>query len=410
MGLFFTDGKEEKRKFELENSSELFLGAYSTSYINSINKNSYLKLATVNRCVELISNSVASLPLIPYSYKENWKYINYDTPLYNILNVQPNEYMSAYMFKKMVVQNMLLSGNAYILINRNSTGTITSLELLNSDFVIPELKDGNLIYNFKGKTKSGVFQKEQIIHILNQTNDGLIGKSTLEYAADTLQIAGNSERSALNWFAGAMSGILSPKAGVNITGDKAKNAKNTFINNISSTPNSVVVLDSGFDFTPINHSAKEVQLLESRNFNIVMIASFFGVPPSLAFSQGQKFSTAEQEQVQFLNSTLTPILEKLESELFRKLFLPSEYNTSELKFDVSNLLRTDLNSQADYYTKMYNLGAYTTNEIREKINSNTPVKGGNRAFNQVNLQPLDNLISEQQQTTDPNKQIDNKLK
>jgi HK97 family phage portal protein len=410
MGFFNRkkDNELNERKYELDNP--FFLGSYTTAYSKSINKNSYLKLATVNRCVELITNAVASLPLNPYIYKENWKYINYDTPLYNLLNIQPNQFMSAFTFKKLIVQNMLLFGNAYILISRNGSGVITNLEVLNSNLVTPEIRENNLVYVYRGKKQTVVFSKDQIIHLLNQSDDGIVGKSVLEYAADTLQIASKSEQAASNWFSGAMSGLLSPKAGINMSAGAATKAKESIVNNLSNNPNSILLIDTGFDFTPINHSAKEVQLLESRNFNIVMIASFFGVPPSLAFSQDQKFSTAEQEQLSFLNNTLTPLLEKIESEFFRKLFLPSEFNVSDLKFDIDNLMRLDAVSKADYFTKLYQIGAFTTNEIRERLNSNSPVKGGNRAFNQVNLQPLDNLISEQVQTTDQSKQIDNKLK
>jgi methionyl-tRNA synthetase len=41
------------------------------------------------------------------------------------------------------------------------------------------------------------------------------------------------------------------------------------------------------------------------------------------------------------------------SEFFRKLYLPSEWNTSDLKFNTENLLRTDSATRADYYTKLF---------------------------------------------------------
>jgi hypothetical protein len=59
---------------------------------------------------------------------------------------------------------------------------------------------------------------------------------------------------------------------------------------------------------------------------------------------------------------------------------------------------------------MFQIGAFTPNEVRSRINSEFPVEGGNRAFIQVNVQPVDNLISEQKVVSDTSKQIDNKLK
>jgi len=102
-------------------------------------------------------------------------------------------------------------------------------------------------------------------------------------------------------------------------------------------------------------------------------------------------------------------MEKIESEMFRKIFLPSEWNTTELKFDADGLMRLDATSRADYYSKMFQVGGITSNEIREKTNAGYPVKGGNRAFIQVNLQPTDKLISEQP-TVNPDTPIDNQVK
>lgn len=407
MGFF--NKKKEERTVVLNSgydNNSLFLGTISTGWFGGFNKNNAMKLATVNRCVNLISDSIASLPINPYIYKGNWKYVNYETPIYNLLNIQPNSFQSSYIFKKMIVVNMLLKGNSYILITRNNKGIIQKLELLNSDLMKIELDNNDIKYNYGGNR----FDKSQIIHLINHSDDGITGKSTLNYASDVLGIATQSETHAKNFFSGAMAGLLKPVAGSNISDAKSKKAKEDLNTAITAGSNQIIVLDSSFEYQNINLNAKDLQLLDSRKFNITQIASFFGVPPSLAFSEGGKFSTAEQEQLGFLTNCLSPLIEKIESELFRKLYLPSEWSTTDLKFDIENLMRLDAVSKADYYSKLFQVGGFTTNEIREKLNAGFPVTGGNRAFIQVNLQPVDNLISEQVITTDPNNQLDNKLK
>jgi HK97 family phage portal protein len=208
-----------------------------------------------------------------------------------------------------------------------------------------------------------------------------------------------------------MSGILSPEIGTTINSASAEQLKAKFKKSTDiyeGHSNGIVVLDSGFKYTPISVSARDSQLIESKSLNEVDICKFFGVPPSLAFSNGSaKFGTAEQEQISFLNNSLTALLEKIESEMFRKIYLPSEYNTHELKFDVDNLFRSDATTKAAYFTQLYNLGALSTNEIREKINSKYPVKGGNQHFIQVNLQPIDNLYVNKGETPH---NVDNNLK
>ena len=410
---FFTPSKRvETRNAESDYINPIF-GTLRFSSTSGYKAAKAIKLSTVYRCINLLSDSIASLPINPYTYKDNWKYINYDDGLYNILNVQPNAFMSAFTFKKMLVVSMLTKGNAYILIDRNNTGKVKTLSLLNADFVTVEVIKNDIKYH--NLITGDIYDKSQIIHLLNYTVDGIVGISTIEYASDSLGIAYANESHASNFWksGGNMSGILRPVAGASMTKPQAVAAKAALVGQLNAdlggTSNSIVVLGDGLEYQAITVSPKDSQLLESRQFNVIEICRFFNVPPSLAFSESGKFSTAEQQSLDFLNNSLTPLMEKIESEMFRKLYLPSEWNTSELKFDVENLMRLDAVSRADYYSKLFQIGAITSNEIREKINGGYPVKGGNRAFIQVNLQPTDALISEQP-VVNPSAKVDNQVK
>lgn len=402
--IFKSKKQEEKREFE-EWTNPIY-GTLSFSSYASYTQSKALKLSTVYRCVNLISDSIASLPLNPYKYRENWKYINYDGTLYNILNVQPNPYQSKFTFLKMAVASMLLKGNTYIYIDRAKNGVILSLSLLNADNIDIKITDNDIKYYDRVTEKT--YDKSQIIHILNYSSNGIEGVSTLTYAYTSLEIAYNTDQHSSNFFkSGAnLAGILRPLPGVNISDTKAKAAKQNFINalnaDLGGSSGSIVVLDSGLEYQAITISPKDSQMIENKQFNVIDICRFFNVPPSLAFSETGKFSTAEQQQLDYLNSCLLPIIEKFENEFFRKLYLPSEWNESDLKFDVENLVRLDATTKADMMVKLHSVGGYTTNEIREKLNAPFPVTGGNRAYIQTNLQPTDALIAENK--------IDNNLK
>lgn len=373
------------------------------------------KLSTVYRCVNLLSDAVASLPLIPYQYRDNWKYVNYTSGLYNTLNVEPNPFVSPFFFKKLIVCDMLLksAGAAFILIQRSAAGKILTLTRLDPDFVEVRQENGDIYYCYS--LNGAKYDRSQVIHILNYTEDGILGKSTLTYAADALGIAYNAESHAGNFFksGGNMAGILRPKEGVTMNKKQQQDAKSslqTQLNpELSGNSGTIVVLGDGLEYQSISVNPKDSQLLESRQFNVLEICRFFNVPPSLAYSETGKFSTAEQQSLDFLNNSLTPLLEKIESEFFRKIFLPSEWDGAELKFDVDNILRLDAVAKADYFSKLFNVGGFTTNEIRDKLNASFPVKGGNRAFIPVNLQPSDALISEQT-TVNKEAKVDNQVK
>ena len=366
---------------------------------------SSMKLGTVYRCVNLISDSVASLPLIPYNYVNNWKYIDSDSQLFNLFNVEPNPFMSAFTFKKMMIVTMLLKGNAYIAITRDKrTGEVTGLTLLNSDTVLIQTAGNDIKY--KDTQTGNLYDKSQVIHLMNNGEAFYRGESTISYMANALAIGNNLENYVKSLASSGMmvAGILKPTAGAGITPDKAKAAKSAFNASIASIEaNSVIVLDQGFDFQQISISPKDAKYLESSKLNSNTICKFFGVPPSMIYDEVGKYSTAEQSQLDYLNNTLTPIIEKIESEFFRKIYLKPDWNNKELKFDVTNLMRLDAVTQADYYMKLFGVGALTVNEIREKTNANYPAKDGNRHFISTNLQPLDALI------VNAGNSIDNKL-
>ena len=76
--------------------------------------NTALCVATVFRCVKLLSESVAALPVQVMRRKGGIFVDDIDSRLSFLMNVQPDEYMSAFDMWAQAVQQVLLEGNAYI--------------------------------------------------------------------------------------------------------------------------------------------------------------------------------------------------------------------------------------------------------------------------------------------------------
>ena len=75
-------------------------------------------LSTVYRCVDLISDSVAVLPLKTYQLdEEGFKKECKWHPAYHVLNTEPNEDMTRYVFFKTLMASVLLTGNGYAYID-----------------------------------------------------------------------------------------------------------------------------------------------------------------------------------------------------------------------------------------------------------------------------------------------------
>lgn len=365
----------------------------STAYSDS----KAMLLSAVYRCVNVIADSAAQLPLEPYKVDSNgykMKFTKHST--YRVLNKEPNKNMSRFTFIHLMMSQMLLSGNAFAYIERDNKGNCVALHYIPSALVIinkPTKLGGQVSYTVVGFNET--VEACNMVHILNYTVDGIEGISTLRYARNTLGLALDSEANAQGFFKGGanLAGIL--KANTSLSPDKKRHLKESWNQAFGQNgePNGVAILDADLDFQSVTVNPADAQLLESRQYNVIDICRFFGVSPVKAFDLSKSsYNTIEQMQLAFLTDTLQPLLEKFEEEFERKLFKPSEKDSIDVRFDTSALLRADKQSLANYYNTLFQIGAISPNEIRRELDL-PMIEDGDRTFVQVNVQTLDNAVN-----------------
>jgi HK97 family phage portal protein len=352
-------------------------------------------LPAVYRCVSVIAQSVASLPL--YLYEVNgeamYKLTATDNELAGVLNDWPDGRMTRYNFLAALTTSMLLRGNGYAWIDRR--GDVPQLVFLHPDRVKPveftdEFGNPRLQYSVKGFDR--YLEADELIHVLNGGQSGLVGVSTLTYAAHTLGIAIGAEQQAKRFFEGAgqPSGILT----VNGRMDEETRRKNYNIweQRLADKPGGVMILEGPtMNYQPISVSPADAQLLESREFSVIDICRFFGVSPVKCFDLTKSsYSTVEATQLSFLTDTLQPILVNIEQELKRKLFIGSGRNRYAVKFGTEELLRADKSSQASYFAQLVQLGILTPNEARIQMDLQ-PMAGGNKLYMQGAMMPVERI-------------------
>lgn len=361
----------------------------ASSYAN----NKAMLLSAVYRCVEVISDSIAQLPFEPYRIDSDGCKIKFTShPTYNLLNREPNQNMSKFTFMKTMVVSMLLTGNAYALIDRDEKGNAVALYYIPTELVTilkPQSITDTISYSITGM--KNVVEDCNMIHILNFTSDGYEGISTLAYARKTLGLAMDAEANAEGFFKGGanVAGLLKCNSPLtNKQKESLKSSWNSAFSGATGTPNGVAVLDADLDFQSVTVNPSDAQLLETRQFNVIDICRFFGVSPVKAFDLTKSsYNTIEQMQLAFLTDTLQPLLEKLECEFQRKLYKPSEKDSITVRFSTAPLLRADKQSQANYYNTLFQMGVMTINEIRRELDL-PHLENGDTSFVQVNVQTL----------------------
>ena len=112
-------------------------------------KDKAMLLSAVYRCVDVVSDSVAQLPLEPFHVDSDGYKRKYTThPSYWLLNKEPNKSMSRFTFIKTLIVSTLLRGNGYAYIERNKKGDAISLQFIPSELVtVMENSNGELLYS-----------------------------------------------------------------------------------------------------------------------------------------------------------------------------------------------------------------------------------------------------------------------
>ena len=362
--------------------------------------NTALCVATVFRCVKLLSESVAALPVQVMRRKGGIFVDDIDSRLSFLMNVQPDEYMSAFDMWAQAVQQVLLEGNAYIVPEYSSaTMDFHRLVLCAKGTVALDTVVGIYHVNDYVNGISGEFREDEIIHLKGMTRaDQRIGLSVLDFARLTMDIArvGDSETYDRFKNGGNVRGLVGNGTSVRGFGeyqDKelAKTAED--LDSQFHHGKHIVSLPGQVDFKQLSLSSTDLQFLESRKFTVREICRFFGVPPSFVFDDtSNNYKSAEMANVAFLSNTLEPLLRSIESELQRKLFLPSQYGRKRIQFDRRGLYACDLDSRVKYQTATIAAGLYTVNEWRAEENK-PAVEGGDKVLVSANLKGIDELTA-----------------
>lgn len=181
---------------------------YTLSFANysNISEQQALLLSVVYRCVDLISNSVAQLPIEIFDSDKN----KINNQLSYIINNEPNEYTNRFNFIKLLISSCILRGNAFAYIERDNNDNVVALHYVDSNNVTIKVVEEGIKREVFYIINDNVFQNYEVIHLINYTDDGISGISTISKAVNSLQLATESEATAKGFFNGGcnLGGII----------------------------------------------------------------------------------------------------------------------------------------------------------------------------------------------------------
>jgi HK97 family phage portal protein len=359
-----------------------------------VDEHSSMQVSAFHRGVIYISTQVAKLPWDVKDAKNN---ILTGDRIGYLLDVLPNPEMHSMLFRLVMMQNAILHGNSYAEIERDMMGRPVALWPIPSKNVQAyRLPDGKLVYQILGGTVDGsevYLPAKDVLHIRNfHTVDGITGLGLVAYGKDVLGISLGANQMAGNLFGngGMPSGVLEVAGTLNEEAVQRMKQSWTEAHGRRKA-GGVAVLEEGAKYKPVSMDPTMLQFLESRQFSVLEIARFLGVPPTKLYDvTAATYNNQENSSLEVVTDTLDSWTKMFELEVDIKL-LNGQYGGRYSEIDLYAVHRGDMTTRANYFSKMMQAAAITPNQIRQKEGL-PPYEGGDRYFVAINnFTPADRI-------------------
>lgn len=356
-----------------------------------INPTSAMTLPTYYACIRAISEDIGKLPLLTYRRRDpRGKERASDHPLYALLHDAPNDDMEAMTFRETLTQYALAWGNGYALIDRDSRMQAVALHPVHPSRVLIRRNDeGDLVYDVYGSeflpgsplTNMYRVRSDDMLHIRGLGAEGVSGYSVAQLAAESLGLSLAAQTFGAAFFGNgaAMSGVLQHPG--KLSDQAAKHLRESFESVYSGPQNSgkVGILEEGMQYSRMAIPPNDAQFLETRLFQVREVCRWFRLPPhkcgDLEFAT---YTNIEQQAIEYVTDTLMPWTVRFEQQFNRKLFgINSEFFCEHA---LQGLLRGDMAARAEFYTRMFGMGALSPNDIRELENASPIGPEGDEYF------------------------------
>ena len=352
-----------------------FRGSQSVSGEN-VTEETALTYSAVWNAVQLISGTIASLPLHLMRKQGREQQIASDDPLYRVMHDRWNPYMTAKVGRQVQAAHVVTWGNGYAEKVLNRVGEVIELWPIPPNRVTNmEMQGADLWYEIDLGTERKWLPREKILHISGPSFDGFIGYSPIALARKSIGLGMAMETFGSHYFGqGTHPGVIVTHKN-KLSGEGHKNLKTSLSDIYSGLGQShrLMLLEEGMTIEKASIPPEDSQFLESRQFQIPEIARWFNLPPhKLKDLTKSSFNNIEAEQTSFVMDSILPWLIDFEQQYNLQLLTEGQRYRENLYFKhvVEGLLRANSKDRAEYYKSMVGTGAMTPNEVREKEDMN----------------------------------------
>lgn len=321
----------------------------------TISRDKAMNIPAVASAVDLISSSVASMPVRLFKYKDDHvEEVTKDDRVV-MLNGDTGDTLDGFQMKKALVMDYLLDGNGYCYIKREGND-VAGLYYVDDMFIAISILEEPIYKTYTIGCGGGMYKPFDFIKLLRNTRNGAYGFGVTEEISKALETAYKTMLYQLSLVKtnGNKRGFL--KAERRLGQDEINLLKKAW-NNLYNTDNeeNVVVLNNGISFQEASSTSVEMQLNETVKSLNDQIKDIFHISDNFELT----FKLA-----------IYPIVKAFETALNRDLLLEKEKGKYFFELDVKEIIRANIKERYEAYKLAKECGFMTINEMRRAENMN----------------------------------------
>jgi len=321
--------------------------------------------------VNVIANDIATNPIKLEAENINHIADNRFDSLNYLLNVKPNDQMSARYFKYAMMANMLLTGNGYARIFKLKSGEAMELQLLQPSWVQVLQNDttGDIYYRVQdGLHDPYDLQADDVLHVRFLTTNGIIGRSPLYALQDEVSIQQGGNKLLKDFFGSGIngSGILKMSRG-NLAPDARSHIRDEWYKaNGPDNKTRLIVSDSTEDYQPLEVDTSILKIVNSNDYTTKQIAKAFGIPTG-RLGLENAHTSLPQSNLDYIQNSLDHYFSMWTSEMDIKLLTRLQSKKFHFEFDVSRLMELDAEKNMELTIDWFKSGLISDTEARRRV-------------------------------------------
>ncbi len=324
--------------------------------------------------VGVLSTDVAVLPLCACQEMPDKSHRSaVEHPNHELMARSPNGEATPIRWKQSLMLHALIYGGGYAEIERTGRGTPLALHLLDpSSTRFERDRDRRPFYRTGGLAGTPI-PAANVLHVAGLGFDGISGFNMVRLLRQSIGLSLAGETYAADFFAnGSESGGVIEIPNKLKDNDAVERLRNRWEGRHQGAGrrHRVAVLEEGAKYNATGTDPQKSQLLETRKFQVIDMVRSWRVPPHKVGDYSEAhLANLEASNLDYLMTALMGWLTVIEQECDLKLYTRAEWRAGyRFKHDVSALLRGDLKTRFDAYSKAIRDGWMNRNQVRAREN------------------------------------------